>query len=565
MGMQGLRTTVTDTLPFTVAARYPWVQRLDLSGCEGISEAGLTALAVATPRLRELRLRHMHIGALAAGAIRRLGRCERLDLLGCTFATLVASAEAAPEMRTAALAVEGGADQVLHADGIFLGAFSRLVKLELVKASAQNVQDLVHLDTLRELELRHTQVHGVVLGTLVQLRRLELDAVYLHSNSYFPPRPSWNVLVDTLGALQAIEVLELRTVTGANRFRLDDTSCAALGGIRPGLVRLSVCGGSSEVGRRALLAIAEHSGATLHELHLPASTALDGAALGLLASRAPHLRRLGLANCGITDGGIEALAVGCLKLEWLNVSRCAALTEAGVLSLLGRVRLTTLRAFGCHAAITPRVREMLRRHRTRLEYRAPPKNAVTTDAEGRVCPVVVALLTGSLELLRDPYDDIPEPSCTCDRIKCRHCGLMVKVCAEVDHQTVCLAMARPCPLCGDPVDRLALHWAEECPRYAVKCYMCHGTVQRRHLAAHIEAHLPERDGGWRLNLAGCALRVAGCLQCTAHGSGCGSWICACPSCGLPVRRREIEAHRVKCRGPREVALPVLQIRMGTCS
>lgn len=221
-----------------------------------------------------------------------------------------------------------------------LGRMTRLGSLERLNLAGTTITDLglrnvASFSTLEGLDLSYTAVRGDGLARLAVLRRL----TELHISG----TPVTNDGLRGLAALPSLRVLDLSGTS------IGDDGARHLGAL-PSLRVLDLSGtGIGDDGIRHLAALA-----SLRELRL-GGTRVSGPGLAWLPAmtrletlrleddditdrslrwllRLPKLRYLNLSGTRISDDGLEALR-GCDALQSIELSECAAVSDAGLLHL----------------------------------------------------------------------------------------------------------------------------------------------------------------------------------------------------------------------------------------
>ncbi|RLN98776.1 hypothetical protein BBJ28_00002976 [Nothophytophthora sp. Chile5] len=299
-------------------------EALLLTGADTITDAGVAAIALEMPELKELAL----AGAkrVTDAALRVLSeRCPRLERL---------DASALPGMRGAGLAA------LVDRCGPTLTrlAFADCPQLDewVLRRCFYASPKLTHLDLAR-----CPQVNDALLETLAAqcplLRVLVLSSCL---------RISDRGVVRVAQRCPHLERVALDRPVGVRGSEpLTDTTCGALGDCCRKLrdVSLAGCSALTDAGVQWLAA----GCAQLTRLDLTGALDLTDAACAALGSRCPELRALRLGGVkGVSDVGLRLLANGCAKLEVLHATNLYLISD-GSNRDFGLEGLRAIAA-GCH-------------------------------------------------------------------------------------------------------------------------------------------------------------------------------------------------------------------------
>jgi hypothetical protein len=333
-------------------ARWPELERLNLSGIPFLTVAAYRAVGASCPRLRALKT-GLQDGNVSppAGYAGRTDACvhavadgcpllQELDLTGwdcITDAALVAVASRCPQLERLALS---RCERVTDVGVIAVTTRCQRLRTldvqgcELVTVDSM-LRGLVHCRELEELSLRFAGAPAALLGTQwPRLRKVSVD------------RPCY----------------------------LDVTNgdIAMLAGHCPALQSLTL-NGCAMLTDAAVLAVAAHC-PRLEELDLSRCSALTDASLLAVAANCPRLSRLDVCYCqALTDASITAVVRSCTRLAALQAAHCQHLTDAVALCVveaphgLSSLRSLTFSACSGMSAqlrrgfVGPRIRTVLER------------------------------------------------------------------------------------------------------------------------------------------------------------------------------------------------------------
>ena len=274
------RYDVSDADVAQIAARYPNLRVVDLSGCDRITDVCIVALAGSCPQLKRVNLgaggckvfTNVSIVALARGC-RQL---KRVDLAHCTLLT---------DISITALA----------------GNCAQLESVNLW--SCQLITD-VSMTALA--------------GNCRQLQSLNLSNCWLITDVSVTALAKWCPL--------------LKSVNLVRCFLITDISVTALARSCPQLesVTLNWC---TLVTDASVVALAENC-PRLKSVGLARCKLITDVSIVALARGCPQLKRVCLLGCTlITDVSIVALARGCPQLKRVDLQSCELITDVSIVAL----------------------------------------------------------------------------------------------------------------------------------------------------------------------------------------------------------------------------------------
>ncbi|KAG7388556.1 hypothetical protein PHYPSEUDO_012193 [Phytophthora pseudosyringae] len=279
-------------------ARHQNTDTLLLTGAEAITDAGLAAIALAVPELKELAI----AGAVRVtdAALRVLGEyCSHLERLDVSALAAVRGAGLAAlvDHCGASLTHLGLADCPQLGDWVLrrcLYAAPRLTHLNLSRCPQVG-------DTLME----------TVAAQCPFLRKLELSGCLGISD---------RGVVRIARSSPHLEHVALDRPVGVRGVEhLTDSACSALGDFCPHL-RVVLLAGSSALTDAGVQWMASRC-AQLTRLDLTGAIGLTDATCAAIGAGCPELRALRINGVkGISDVGLRLLAAGCTKLELLHAA-----------------------------------------------------------------------------------------------------------------------------------------------------------------------------------------------------------------------------------------------------
>ena len=215
-------TDEVSDLTLLAVAHFDWLEELDISGCFGVTEAGLGAVAAGLPKLRRFAARGLHFGTLVSAHVTKLNSVDELDVRGSTMLHTLGT------QRMQATVLRAGAGHnhyfAVSMSQLSVHNFPRLRVLELRHVGTEVCTALSGIPSLEQLTLvKCSSISSSALGGIVTLKRLALREVNLHTATYFPARPRWAALVEVVTGMAELRQLELQHVycSGAH------TTCAS--------------------------------------------------------------------------------------------------------------------------------------------------------------------------------------------------------------------------------------------------------------------------------------------------------------------------------------------------
>eukprot|EP00041_Stephanoeca_diplocostata_P001395 m.19839 g.19839 ORF g.19839 m.19839 type:complete len:845 (-) comp11958_c1_seq1:115-2649(-) len=565
---------VTDSLLYSLQ-RFS-LESVNISNCNQVSEAGIYALA--RLKLKSLIARNLNLFTLSIIHLSaHFQELDEIDLSGTQVSGRVSSMQKYAVQKSTRVVHLGGLQTML----------THFPSLEVASLESDTQRDgaLQSCKHLRALKVSQSSLWKHSMTNLHSVESLELVEVYIHTNRFFPPRPTWSGLVEIIEEMPLLTSLKLDNLEGRNFF-LNDDAVREMMACRPALESLCIRQSNqrSQLTDEALRHIADRSQGRLQSLELPRNDHFTGNGFVYLLERLPHLQKLVVASCpGFSDVALSTLAHCCPLVRELNISRCIFITDSSLrqaIALLGQLRV--LKAYGVHHAMmgsmssecggqnrlhhrrgghggngihaTTSIRSALLQRGVQVHYRkhmcaddiynefidGDSSDAEGINSDGTVC----AALSDSAENSSDALD------CRCREIACSACCQQIRSCRRQDHLEVCSSRAVECPCCRHQVPHasLAHHFATECIGYVVKCGACRIGVLRKHLATHAKQCRRAKDCNF--TATACPLRVEGCQRLSRplpHMEQCRHWSIMC-ACGTAVLRSQWNAH-VSGSGP----------------
>lgn len=171
---------VTDSLMFSL--RRFSLESVDISNCTEVSEAGIYALSCL--KLKKLIARNLNLFTLS---IIHLGTCfqelDEIDLSGTQAISRGVRMDKYTAHQPARIVRVGG----LH---FMLKNYPKVEEVSL-ESDTQSLDVLESCKQLRALKLSQCSLWKRTITRLNAVESLELVEVYIHTNRFFPPRPSW--------------------------------------------------------------------------------------------------------------------------------------------------------------------------------------------------------------------------------------------------------------------------------------------------------------------------------------------------------------------------------------
>ena len=300
------RYDVSDADVAQIAARYPNLRVVDLSGCDRITDVCIVALAGSCPQLKRVNLgaggckvfTNVSIVALARGC----PQLESVILKGCKLITDVSI-----------VALARGCRQLKRVD---LAHCTLLTDISIT-ALAGNCAQLESVN-LWSCQLITDVSMTALAGNCRQLQSLNLSNCWLITDVSVTALAKWCPL--------------LKSVNLVRCFLITDISVTALARSCPQLesVTLNWC---TLVTDASVVALAENC-PRLKSVGLARCKLITDVSIVALARGCPQLKRVCLLGCTlITDVSIVALARGCPQLKSVGLQSCELITDVSIVAL----------------------------------------------------------------------------------------------------------------------------------------------------------------------------------------------------------------------------------------
>ncbi|KAL8572952.1 hypothetical protein ACOMHN_013928 [Nucella lapillus] len=257
------------------------LERVNLNGCEQLTDRGLHTVARRCPELRHLEVqgctRLTNLGVFEA--VSHCVNLEHLDVTGCPDITCIRLMDA---------------DSPSHLQPLYL-----------------RYLDMTDCTGLQDAGL-----------ALIAAHCLQLQFLFLRRCSHITDAGVTHVAT-SCQCLRELSISDCRGVT--------DLGLRELSRLGDQLRYLSVakCDQVSDQGVRH---VARHC-AKLRYLNVRGCEAVSDQSLDYLARHCPRLRSLDIGKCDVTDAGLEVLAHFCPQLRKLSLKSCDAVTDKGVVLL----------------------------------------------------------------------------------------------------------------------------------------------------------------------------------------------------------------------------------------
>lgn len=280
------------------------VERINLNGCEKLTDKGLHFIAKRCPELRNLEIKGCAniTNTALCEVVSYCVNLEYLDITGCHCVTNI-----------------------------------RLTDSLLAQATAHH---------LRQIYLRHldmTDCYALEDAGLLSISTYcsQLQILYLRRC----------VRVGDTG-VQAVSnnCYCLKELSISDCKRVTDYGVSEISKLKDNLRYLSVakCDKVSDVG---IIQVARHC-KKLRYLNVRGCEAVSDDSLDTLARNCSRLKSLDVGKCDITDEGLEVLAANCSQLKKLSVKSCDAITDQGIVCIAQRCRkLQQLNIQDCHVSL----------------------------------------------------------------------------------------------------------------------------------------------------------------------------------------------------------------------
>ncbi|KNC49514.1 uncharacterized protein AMSG_11885 [Thecamonas trahens ATCC 50062] len=375
---------VDDNAVRVMASLCPYLTAIELHGCDGVTNAGLLALAHGAEMLERVSLpsgRNITAKGLAAlaacrslkevriswaehlgdDALEALAECTSLTTISLDACTGVGDAGVAALASGCGSALTSitlsGCDQV--ADGglqALADGCPRVTSAGII-ALADSCPQLTAVDVSDCERVGDEALAALAIGC----PRLETLRVAMCPSV---SAAGLRKVVDGCSALRVLDVTDCA--------RIDDEALAVLGGCRAlAHLDLSRC---TQITGSGLAALA-HGSAALAKISLEGCTQVCDAVLDVVARSLPSVTALDLTDCHqVTDNGVEALASGCPGLVDVNLTACAKVTDQGIISVAdGCSGLERISFLQCPLVTDASVRALLvlKRITPRLVYTLP--------------------------------------------------------------------------------------------------------------------------------------------------------------------------------------------------
>jgi hypothetical protein len=307
---------LTDQGMHDVAA-LPNLTELNVSLCRSITDAGVTAFACGASRfsLTSLNLSSCSgVTDVSVKAVAELPSLQSLDLSWCNTVT------------DAGVEVLRGATQL------------RSLAIRECSVTDVGVEAISSLPSLAELHLS--------VGEGITDRSFEAlsEVCTLQTLGVYRLRPDCPCITDVGLTRLAKGCPNIKSLTLPHREGLSDSGVVQLAAMR-GLesLRLYGCDRITDASLQSLLPVLRH----LTCLGLAGCAKVTDASV-LVAARLPVLTSLDVSSTCLSDIGLLALAKDTETLEDLSCSKCASVTDKGVVALACLYRLRSLSLDFCH-------------------------------------------------------------------------------------------------------------------------------------------------------------------------------------------------------------------------
>ncbi|KAK6183309.1 hypothetical protein SNE40_010815 [Patella caerulea] len=261
------------------------LERINLNGCEQLTDKGLQIIAKRCPELRHIGLQGCH-NVTNAAVFELVSNCvnlEHFDLTGCSSVTCISLLEGA---------VSHGTPR--HQQQIYLRYL--------------DMTDCFSLDD---------EGLGIIAMHCSQLQFLYLRRCVRLTDE------SMQYLANYCSTLRELSVSDCRKIT--------DLGLRDLSKLGDNLRYLSVakCDRMSDVGVRYLAKFCSK----LRYLNVRGCEGVSDESLELLSLNCPRMRSLDVGKCDITDEGLLVLSQNCPQLRKLSLKSCDSITDKGVVQL----------------------------------------------------------------------------------------------------------------------------------------------------------------------------------------------------------------------------------------
>ncbi|KAK7092678.1 F-box/LRR-repeat protein 7-like isoform X2 [Littorina saxatilis] len=280
------------------------LERVNLNGCEQLTDKGLHTVAKRCPELRYLEVQGC-TKLTNVGVFEAVSYCvnlEHLDVTGCTEITCI-----------------------------------RLMSGVMTEGSAAHLQ-LIYLRYLDMTDCVNLQDAGL---SLIAAHCMQLQFLFLRRCSQITDKGIQHV-ANSCYCLRELSISDCRGVT--------DLGLRELSKLGDNLRYLSVAK-CDKVSDQGVKYIAKYCN-KLRYLNVRGCEAVSDHSLDYLARHCPRLRSLDIGKCDITDEGLQVLAQCCPQLRKLSLKSCENVTDQGVVLVAYHCRgLQQLNIQDCH--LTP--------------------------------------------------------------------------------------------------------------------------------------------------------------------------------------------------------------------